>query len=93
MFEVQTPEWIKMDIDSLFEDIEDTEFIFENVDKIRELESKIEMGLDLLVIQNRSSSVNDFDKLMYEAYIQCKRTDMAIIRKRLKAISNPSTNS
>ena len=87
MFEVQTPEWVKMDIDSLFEDVENTEFTIDNVDRIRELESKIELGLDLLVILNRSNSVNNMDKLMYEAYVQCKRADLGTIRKKLKYIS------
>ena len=87
LFEVQTPEWIKMDLDTLFDDVENTEFIYDNINKIRDLESKIEMGLDLLVILTRSNSVNKMDKIMYEAYIQCKRTELSNIRKELASIT------
>ena len=91
-FEVQTPEWIRMDLDSLFDDVENTEFTFDNVSRIRDLESKIEMGLDLLVIQNRSNSVNNMDKLMYAAYIQCKRQEIANIRSKLRSVSGVRVN-
>ena len=87
LFEVQTPEWLRMDIDTLLEDVENTEFTIDNVSRIRELESKIEMGLDLLVIASRSNATNNIDKLMYEAYVQCRRNDLVHMRNKLRSVS------
>jgi len=87
LFEVQSPEWIRMDLDTLFDDLAETEFNIENINRIRDIEHQIETGLDLLVILNRSNSINPADKLMYEAYIMTKRKEMEHIRQQLISIS------